>query len=74
MPFGLKNVRAMYQRLVNRMFTDLIGKTIKIYVDDMIVKSLKTKDRIKHLDEAFRILRRYRMRLNSIWNSLRGTW
>ena len=28
MPFGLKNVRATYQRLVNVMFKDLTGMTM----------------------------------------------
>ncbi|XP_022863650.1 uncharacterized protein LOC111383741 [Olea europaea var. sylvestris] len=40
MPFGLKNVGATYQRLVNMMFVELIGRTIEVYVDDMLVKSL----------------------------------
>ena len=40
MPFGLKNVGATYQQLVNKVFTNLIGKTIEVYVDDMLVKSL----------------------------------
>ena len=40
MPFGLKNAGATYQRLVNRIFADLIGKTMEVYVDDMLVKSL----------------------------------
>ena len=31
MPFGLKNVRATYQRLVNMMFKNLIGKTMEVY-------------------------------------------
>ena len=39
MPFGLKNAGATYQRLVNMMFGDLIGKTMEVYVDDMLVKS-----------------------------------
>lgn len=55
---------ATYQRLVNRMFTDLIGKTIEVYIDNMLVKSLKMKDHVKHLDEAFRTLKRYKKRLN----------
>ena len=46
MPFGLKNARATYQRLVNRMFNDLIGKSMKVYVDDMLVKSKIAGDHI----------------------------
>ena len=30
MLFGLKNVEATYQRLVNRMFKDLIGKSMEV--------------------------------------------
>ena len=46
MPFGLRNAGATYQRLVNRMFADQIGKTMEVYVDDMLVKSLKTHDHV----------------------------
>ncbi|KAL5550933.1 hypothetical protein UlMin_001109 [Ulmus minor] len=38
MLFGLKNAGATYQRLVNKMFKDQIGKTMEVYVDDMLVK------------------------------------
>lgn len=41
MPFGLKNVGAPYQRLLNKMFTEQIGKTIEVYVDNLLVKSMK---------------------------------
>jgi len=40
-PFGLKNVEATYQRLMDKIFHDLLGKTIEVYVDDMVVKSAK---------------------------------
>jgi len=40
MSFELKNAGATYQRLVNKIFKPLIGKTMKVYVDDMIVKSM----------------------------------
>ena len=35
-----------------------------MYVDDMLVKSKGGADHVKHLEEAFRIMRRYGMRLN----------
>ncbi|GJU73048.1 reverse transcriptase domain-containing protein [Tanacetum coccineum] len=33
MPFGLKNARATYQRLVDKAFQKQIGKNLKVYVD-----------------------------------------
>ena len=64
MPFGLKNTRETYQRLVNHMFLPKIGQNVEVYVDDMLVKSL---DEGKHLDdmqETFDTLRQYNMKLN----------
>ena len=64
MPFGLKNVGATYQRLVNHMFRPQIGQNVEVYVDDMLVKS---QDEGKHLDdlqETFDTLRQYNMKLN----------
>ena len=39
-PFRLKNAGATYQRLVNKMFTDMLGTTMEVYIDNMLVKSL----------------------------------
>ena len=39
MPFGLKNDRATYQRMMTRMFRDKIGHTVEVHIDDMVVKS-----------------------------------
>ena len=64
MPFGLKNVGATYQRLVNRMFQKQIGTTMEVYIDDMLVKSTTAELHIAHLSEAFHILRNYNMKLN----------
>ncbi|CAL2264371.1 unnamed protein product [Prunus armeniaca] len=38
MSFGLKNAGLTYQRLVNKMFKSHIGKTMEVYIDDMVVK------------------------------------
>lgn len=39
MPFGLKNVGATYQRLMDYMFSSKLGRNIEVYVDDMVIKS-----------------------------------
>ena len=39
MTFGLKNAGATYQRAMNYIFHDLIGKLVEIYIDDVMVKS-----------------------------------
>ena len=64
MPFGLKNVGATCQRLVNRMFQKQIGVTMEVYIDDMLVKSTTAELYIAHLSEAFQIMRNYNMKLN----------
>ncbi|KAM1810112.1 hypothetical protein ACFX12_026916 [Malus domestica] len=64
MPFDLKNAGATYQRLVNSMFAEQIGKSMEVYVDDMLVKSKHADQHITNLSETFTILKRYRMRLN----------
>ena len=63
MPFGLKNVGATYQRLVNKIFRPLIRHTMEVYVDDMITKSKNSADHVQHLEETFDLLRKYRMKL-----------
>ena len=46
MPFGLKNARATYQRLMNKMFTKQLSRIIEVYIDDMVIKS---KEADQHL-------------------------
>lgn len=53
MPFGLKNAKATYQRLVNKIFKDLLGKNMEAYVDNTLVKSTKAKNHIVDLEEVF---------------------
>nr|XP_009611301.1 uncharacterized protein LOC104104822 [Nicotiana tomentosiformis] len=64
MPFGLKNAGATYQRLVTKMFQEYLGKTMEVYIDDMLVKSTQAEDHFQHLSPTFEILRRYSMKLN----------
>ncbi|XP_012833163.1 PREDICTED: uncharacterized protein LOC105954039 [Erythranthe guttata] len=64
MPFGLKNAGATYQRLVDKMFREQLGKNMEVYVDDMLVKSKEVDAHISDLRETFGTLRKYGMKLN----------
>ena len=49
---------------MTKMFRPLLGKTIEVYIDDMLVKSKERLDHVEHLQEAFELLRAYGMKLN----------
>ena len=66
MPFCLKNVGATYQRLVTKMFRPLLGSTMEVYIDDMLVKSKQRPDHTTHLQQTFDLLRKYNMKLNPL--------
>ena len=66
MPFGLKNARATSQRLVIKIFRPLIGRTMEVYIDDMIVKTKERPDHTKHLRETFELLHTNGMKLNPL--------
>lgn len=63
-PLILINVGVTYQRLANMMFREHFGKTMKVYHDDILVKSKIVYDHIRYLDEIFGILRIYKMKRN----------
>ena len=60
-PFGLKNVGVTYQRLINKMFIHQVGRNVKLYIDDMLVKSRREEDHLRDLRETFDTLRSYNM-------------
>ena len=64
MSFGLKNAGATYQRLMNKMFAQQIGRNVQVYVDNMLVKSRREEDHLEDLRETFNTLRSYNMKLN----------
>ena len=50
--------------LFNHMFRPQIGRNVKVYVDDMLVKSLDERKHLDDLQETFDIIRRYNIKLN----------
>ncbi|XP_065616445.1 uncharacterized protein LOC136061919 [Quercus suber] len=65
MSFGLKNAGSTYQRMMTRMFESQLGKSIEVYIDDMVVKSKVVSEHVKDLDNTFEVLRRHKLRLNA---------
>ena len=50
--------------MVNKMFQKQIGTSMEVYIDDMLVKSVKAELHITYLAEAFQVLESYNMKLN----------
>ncbi|KAL0401701.1 UNVERIFIED_CONTAM: Transposon Ty3-G Gag-Pol polyprotein [Sesamum latifolium] len=66
MPFGLNNAGATYQRVMQRIFDDMLHKSIEFYVDDLVVKSKKREDHLYDLRKVFERLRRYQLKTNPL--------
>ncbi|GJS88124.1 reverse transcriptase domain-containing protein [Tanacetum coccineum] len=64
MPFGLKNARATYQRLVDKAFQRQIGRNLEVYVDDLVIKSRTEQEIMRDIEETFRTLREINMKPN----------
>ena len=61
MPFDLKNAGATYKRMMTKMFESQLGKNIKIYIDNIVVKSKLESEHINDLGNIFEILRRHKL-------------
>jgi hypothetical protein len=65
MTFGLKNAGTTYQRAMNYIYHDLIGKLVEIYIDDAVVKStLIGGGHLGDLRRVFERTRRFELKMN----------
>jgi hypothetical protein len=64
MTFGLKNAGATYQRAMNYIFHDLIGKLVEIYIDDVVVKSASVEGHLGDLQQVLERTRGFGLRIN----------
>ncbi|XP_068476865.1 uncharacterized protein [Phaseolus vulgaris] len=64
MPFGLKNVGATYQRLMDKVLAPMLRRNVQAYVDDMVVTSLEKNKHVADLEELFITIARYKVKLN----------
>ena len=49
---------------MKKIFKPLIGHTVEVYIDDIVVKSKTREEHVLHLQEVFHLLRKYDMKLN----------
>jgi hypothetical protein len=64
MMFGLKNGGATYQKCVHTVLEGQIGRNIKAYINDIVVKLEKHGDLLDDLKETFDNMRKFKMMLN----------
>jgi hypothetical protein len=64
MTFGLKNAGATYQRAINLIFHELLGNTVEVYIDDIVVKSVEFSSHIADLCKAFDKMCRHGLKMN----------
>ncbi|CAN6691091.1 unnamed protein product [Malus baccata var. baccata] len=64
MPFGLKNAGATYQMAMNAIFHDLIGQSMEVYIDDIVVKSKTEEQHLVDLRQALIRMRIHKLKMN----------
>ena len=66
MPFDLKNAGVTYQRAMNAIFHDMLGPHMKVYIDDIVVKSRRASEHVDHLRKTFERMRHHQLKLNPL--------
>ena len=59
MPFGLCNAPPTFQRAMNEVFEDMIGKNMFVYIDDITIHTNTFEEHIKIMKEVFRRLEKH---------------
>lgn len=62
--FGLKNARATYQRLIDKVFKDQIGRNVEVYVDGMVIKIQNDQRLLQYIEETLQTLEKEHMKVN----------
>jgi hypothetical protein len=63
LPMGLKNSPSIFQRLMNMVLQETLGKFAFIYVDDIVIYSKTAEDHLQHIDAILSKLDKHGLRV-----------
>ena len=61
MPFGLMTAPSTFQRMMNRVFFDLLDEGVLCYLDDLLIYSKTVKEHKILLDKVFALLNKNKL-------------
>ena len=64
MPFGLINAGATFQRAMDIAFRGLIGRSVVVYLENVMIFSKKREEHVFHLKQIFEHSKKYGITLN----------
>jgi Reverse transcriptase (RNA-dependent DNA polymerase) len=64
MSFGLINVSAIYQVLINNLLREYLDDFVVIYLDDIFIYSKNEKEHTGHVIKVLEVLKRIRLKIN----------
>jgi hypothetical protein len=64
--FWIKNAGATYQRVVNLIFYELLGITVEVYIDDIVIKSISLGYHLADLRLAFEKMCQYGLKMDPL--------
>uniref|UniRef100_A0AAG5CRQ8 RNA-directed DNA polymerase n=1 Tax=Anopheles atroparvus TaxID=41427 RepID=A0AAG5CRQ8_ANOAO len=63
MPFGLKNAPSTFQRVMDNILREHIGRKCLVYMDDIIVFSTSLQENIINLKAVFQTIEKYNLKI-----------
>ena len=59
MPMGLTKAPAMFMRMINNLFVDMLDKGVIMFLDDMLIYSTIVDEHFELLEKVFACLHKY---------------